>query len=62
MINPRILHWRFNNAFKFAITFLNKLRALVRFLVATEDVNRDSNLDPAIVVTNKVRISDTVLG
>ena len=62
MINPRILHWRFNNAFEFTITLLNKLRALVRFLVTTKDVNRDSNLNPSIVVTNEVRISDTVLG
>ena len=40
----------------------NPAGSLVWFLVTTKDVNRDSNLDPAIVLTNEIRISDTVLG
>ena len=62
MINPRMFHGRFGDAFKLAILLQDKFSALSRLLISTKDVNRDTDLNPSVVVSYKLRLSDTVLG
>ena len=62
MVTPWVAHIWLSDALELFIVIHYKLCALSRLLIATEDVNRNTNLDPSVIESDKFRVSHTVLG